>query len=349
MRVRAKCSCGWSSLSEISSVGLLTQCPVCGKCVSTEPEPLADAGSTVVRKTKPAETLPARSHHTPTAAGAKKGNAVGKAERPCLLSIAAMTAALLSVITVITANLYSFSSTRRLVGPASIILALVLASVGVAIGTVVLLKKMPGRRQALFGVVDGGVMVIGMLAVITFILQSGNTWWMWGGPVWGGPAAVVAPASPSTFAAASQPSVLGGQEITDALTAPLSMQLDADGADARLNLALNLYSGRREYPWKLAGCVKYFREYLARTGLAEPANAEHATMFRNARDELIDRVLLAYRRAGQLEQSGKWKEAKDAYGEMREFLSEGPVYENVIEHRRWCLRKEIESEAKGTR
>lgn len=354
MRVRAKCSCGWNSSSEISSVGLITHCPVCGKCVSMAPEPLAEADPEVVWRTKPGEMAPARSCGMDEA-GDKKATPAGKtaktAERPCVLAIAARFAGLISLITLILGNLITltlgnFQIVRRLIGPAFPISTIVLGTVGVIIGTIALLKKMPGRIHAKSGVAIGGMTVIGTMAVLAFVFPSGNPWMVLGGPAPPPPAAI-GPTSRGPSAAASQPSVLGGQEITDVLTAPLSFDRDAEKARTCLNLAIRLYTTRHEKPWKLASCVRYFREHLARAGLDAPANAEHAQMFRTARDELVDRVLLDYRRAGQLEQAGKWKEAKEAYGEIRGYLLDGPIYENARDHRRWCLRKEIESDKKG--
>ena len=335
-------------------MGLLTHCPVCGKCVSTDPEPLAEAGPGVVWRTKPGETAPARSCGMDEA-GAKKANPAGKtaktAERPCVLAIVARFAGTISLITLILGNLITltlgnFQIVRRLIGPAFPIAAMVMGTVGVIIGTIALLKKMPGRTHAMSGVTIGGITVIGTMAVLAFAVLSGNRWLMWGGPTPARTAAVWS-TSPGPSVASSQPPVLGGQEIADAITAPLSFDRDAEKAQTRLNLAIRLYTTRHEKPWMLASCVRCFREHLARAGLDAPANAEHAQMFRAARDELVDRVLFDYRRAGQLEQAGKWKEAKEAYGEIRGYLLDGPIYENARDRRRWCQRKEIKSDRKG--
>jgi hypothetical protein len=329
-------------------MGLLTHCPLCGKIVSPKEEADARPQAVYIR------TMTDLPSQRPGAVGVsvdpKKG-AGSKAdqpqEKPCLLAIASQVAGFLSLLMLNFHNLRVTS--RSWGGPVASVVAMAaamaLSTAGVVIGAIVLIKKMPGRSRATVGVFIGGLVAATMLGLLAYSVVSGDRWFIYGFSLPPRPAAVT-PGPPGGYAGITiqEPPVLDGEEIADLLNGPLNIKVDAEDAALYLRWALEKYPIRRQEPGNLSWCVNCFRKYLANSGTTKPSDPEHAKMFATACDELTDRVLADYRRAGQLEHDGKWKQAEDVYDEMLEYLTgpDDPLWQNVIKRRTWCNRKYYE-------
>ena len=244
------------------------------------------------------------------------------------------------------------------------LVGIVVGTVAVMLGVISQIKRRGGTGMAAAGVILGAVGALVSLAMMTIV-----TSYRWraftASPATPTPPATVGAGVPPTggsapahdSAARETPTVMSGQQVSDALIGPLELPADADQAEMELHTALKTYPlcgegepKSYEEAFMLYRCVQSFRRYLARSGLSVPVDAEHAEMFRTAGDELIDLVLADYRKAGQFEQDGDWAKAEKAYGKMLEYLpdSGGLVAENVRSRRDWCKyrRRKAENEAK---
>jgi hypothetical protein len=251
-------------------------------------------------------------------------------------------------------------------GPFALV-GVLLGTAGAMLGIISLAKKRGGRGMAVSGVVTGVIGAVMALGAITFFAYA-----MWGAGTFTasstttGPAYAVSTTFPASGPATMPgnlltggrvieerlpdvPIVMSGDQVADALTSPLDLPQDATSADIELRDALAVYPNRGRDPKLLSDCVRSFREYLAYAGLANPADAEHARMFRIACDELTDRVLTDYRQAGQFERDGKWLQAKQAYDEMMKYVPDpqGPLRENISLHSFWCACKDAQSRRKN--
>ena len=144
----------------------------------------------------------------------------------------------------------------------------------------------------------------------------------------------------------SVPSVMTAQQIRDAFAIPAEQTPTPEDGSLWLRRALDRYE-RRNLEWNaLRDCVLFFRRYLKCEGLARPTDAGNAEKFDTACDELTDRFLAAYRKAGQLEQDGEWKQAQKAYEDLSWYSLEArnPLARNIEAHRLWCQRKQHEKE-----
>lgn len=332
-------------------MGVLTQCPLCGKIISPKEE--ADASPQAVYRRKMTDLPSQRPGVVGVSVDPKKG-AVRKAdqpqEKPCPLAIASQVAGFLSLLMM---ELHGLPISRSWAGPVASVVALAavmaFSTAGVVIGAIVLIKKMPGRGRAAAGVFIGGLVAVATLGFLAYSVVSGNSWFIYGFSRPPGPAAVT-PGPPGSYAGITiqEPPVLGGEEIVDLVKGPLNIKVDAEDADFRLRWALELYPIRWQEPGNLSMCVRCFRMYLANSGTTRPSDPEHARMFGTACDELTDRVLADYYRAGQLEHEGKWKQARDVYEEMLDYLTgtDDPPWQNILERWSWCGRKYDEENAR---
>jgi len=238
------------------------------------------------------------------------------------------------------------------------VLGLLLGTAGAMMGVISQIKRLGGTGMAVAGVITG---IVGALLSLVMLTITG--FFMWGASAGAPPppspavsgvavsARGQAPGSGSDEASipGQAPTVMSGQQVAEALTGPLDLPKDPIQAEKELDAAITLYPLRGQGEPKfhdeadmLYRCVQSFRRHLARAGLAKPANPEHARMFRTACDELVDRVLAAYRQAGQFEQDGKWDLARKAYGEMMKHMpdSGNPLARNALSHAAWCKWKE---------
>jgi hypothetical protein len=240
------------------------------------------------------------------------------------------------------------------------LVGLLLGTAGVMLGVISQIKRRGGTGMAAAGVITG---VIG--ALISLAMMTITGFFMWGGSSavsrMPPPAAGVAAGAPPTAgsdteydpAAGLAPTVMTGEQVVDAIIGPLDLPPDPAQAKRDLATAIMLYPLRgageskfQEEAYMLSQCVLSFRRHLARAGLAAPADPEHAKLFRAACDELVDRVLEAYRRAGQFERDGKWDQAQKAYGDMMEHLPDAgtPLELNARSHVAWCQWKKTDPE-----
>jgi hypothetical protein len=370
MQVRMKCSCGREFAAEVFSASELEQCPDCGKdlpvdCVPAEAS--GAAGPQAQQAAPPAPQLqppplpwasrrvgPTDSPGEPAAPPAPmvppvfRGAVVVGPSPPVGLAVASMVCGIVSLV-----------GCPMCFGPFALV-GVLLGTAGAMLGIISQIKRRGGTGMAVAGVITG---IVGALLSLVMVTIMGFS--MWGGsaaappmpPPTAGVAAGVPPTAGSATdydpAAGQAPTVMSGEQVADALAGPLDLPKDPAQAERELDAALRLYPLRGQGEPKfhdeanmLYGCVQSFRRHLARAGLAKPADAEHAGMFRSACDELIDRVLEAYRQAGQFEQDGKWDQARKAYRDMMKHLpdAENPLARNALSHVAWCEWKKTAPE-----
>jgi len=376
MQTRMKCSCGWEFWAESASPGEAVPCPACGRMVTAEGADSDIAPTDPAAPTpEPRPTMP-QVHAQPMpwspdrgAAKPQTGSLFGQPvegaapppepavppvqappvyagpvqagpKKPQGLAVASMVCGILSLIGC-PVCFWPFG-----------VVGILLGTVAATMGIVSLLKKRGGRGMAIAGSITGGVGALISLASVSFF-----TWVFWsasthvpaasyGPTTWPTP---VMPGgiSPVPPVPSRVPTVLPGDTLIEAVTGPLNMPENAARAEGTLRDALADYRKRGRGTKFLARCVQSFREHLAYAGRTEPADAEHAKRYRAACDELVDCLLADYRQAGQLEQDGKWQEAKDAYDRiLSDYLldDDGPVAGNVREHSQWCQYKKAEAE-----
>lgn len=370
MQVRMKCSCGREFAAEVFSASELVQCPDCGKglpvdCVPAEasgaagpqaqqaappgpqlqPPPLPWASRRIGPTDSPGEpAAPPAPMVPPVYRGAV---AVGPSP-PVGLAVASMVCGIVSLV-----------GCPMCFGPFALV-GVLLGTAGAMLGIISQIKRRGGTGMAVAGVITG---IVGALLSLVMVTIMGFS--MWGAftaappmpPPTAGVAAGVPPTAGSATdydpAAGQAPTVMSGEQVADALTGPLDLPKDPAQAERELDTALRLYPLRgpgeprfHDEANMLYGCVQSFRRHLARAGLAKPGDAEHAGMFRSACDELIDRVLEAYRQAGQFEQDGKWDQARKAYRDMMKYLpdAENPLARNALSHVAWCEWKKTAPE-----
>ena len=142
--------------------------------------------------------------------------------------------------------------------------------------------------------------------------------------------------------AASPPAVLTGRNIADLLTGPLKRQPDAARAAAELTKALVAFANRRADDLYLYECVQNFRRHLAYAARSQLADGEHPPVLARAGDELVEKVLAKYRRAGEHEQDGRWDEAREAYRQVLPLAPEpdSELGKNVRKHMDYCRHRQ---------
>ena len=370
MQVRMKCSCGREFAAEVFSASELVQCPDCGKglpvdCVPAEasgaagpqaqqaappgpqlqPPPLPWASRRVGPTDSPGEPA---APPAPMVPPVYRGAVVVGPSPPVGLAVASMVCGIVSLV-----------GCPMCFGPFALV-GVLLGTAGAMLGIISQIKRRGGTGMAVAGVITG---IVGALLSLVMVTIMGFS--MWGAftaappmpPPTAGVAAGVPPTAGSATdydpAAGQAPTVMSGEQVADALTGPLDLPKDPAQAERELDTALRLYPLRgpgeprfHDEANMLYGCVQSFRRHLARAGLAKPGDAEHAGMFRSACDELIDRVLEAYRQAGQFEQDGKWDQARKAYRDMMKYLpdAENPLARNALSHVAWCEWKKTAPE-----
>ena len=217
-------------------------------------------------------------------------------------------------------------------------LSLLLGLAGLVLGAISLGRRSSGKGMAIAGLATGGVGTMLSLVFVALPLM-----------LMGGMAAVgrpPKPAGPPTVGTArssadSPPAVLSGKDLADLLTGPLKLRRDPARAAVELTKALAAYEKRRSDDLYLYECVQNFRRHLALAGRGELEDPEHRRRFARAGDELVEKLLARYRRAGEHEQDQRWTEAIDAY---RKVLSVAPeadseIAKNVREHMDYCRHR----------
>lgn len=337
MRRQLRCTCGWEFWADTDSPGQALPCPDCGKPVSGEqsdvaPSPAEPAAPPPVSPPAPIPAGPIYGASMQTGPARSQGLAVGSLVCGILSLIACPMCLPLAPV------------------------GLILATVATAMGLISILKKRGGYGMALAGTITGGAGLLLSLVTVAFFAWA----FLVAGPrsatVHQGPStmptAVAWPAAPSSSGAPKRaPVVLPGDVLIDAFSGPLDLPPDDAAAEANLDKALYFYRNKDRGTRYLAECVRSFRGHLARAGLAEPAAAEHRKMFHTACDELVDRLLVDYRQAGQLEGEGKWQEAREAYDRILVvylLAADSAVEKNIREHVEWCAYKRAEAEGSTT-
>ena len=216
-------------------------------------------------------------------------------------------------------------------------ISLIVGTVAVILGAVSLAKRRGGKGMAIAGVATGGVgVLVGLLFLAIPLLMLGGI------AATGRPTPMMLPTPADTMSTTKQPPrVLGGGEIATMLTGPLKRTANPARAKAELAKALAAYRRRSSDDLYLYECVQNFRLHLAYAGKAQPDDPEHRRMFERAGDELVDKVLTRYRRAGEFQKDGQWQKAIDAYRRVVALVPEPghPLRRNVRKHMDYCKRR----------
>jgi len=209
-------------------------------------------------------------------------------------------------------------------------LGLLCAPVGIGLGIAVLVRKLRGRGFGVAGIATGaaGLLVVQtMFGMYIFMMVSFFR------TVRGMTARAAVSAAPTTLAAAAD---LTDDDIAGALGEELVRVEDMVGPRRPLAEARAAYARRDAQAGSLYECVKCFRVYLAQRGLEKLEEPSDRQMLDAAQDELCEEVRRTYRQAEELETSGMWSQAAEAFGQVAEMV---PDEGNEI-HRSAAARQE---------
>ncbi|MFW6133431.1 MAG: FHA domain-containing protein [Planctomycetota bacterium] len=144
---------------------------------------------------------------------------------------------------------------------------------------------------------------------------------------------------------ADRPRVLTKVQIEDMLTAPRQRGRDLSRAEDRIESARRYYTDRYYRPSHLYRCVKAYREALAYSGRSSFASYKDSDKLRDAERELVRRVFKKYTQAWHLERQQRWRDAREAFGQVLRLVPErdldDPAYafvQNVKKHRAYVNR-----------
>lgn len=207
------------------------------------------------------------------------------------------------------------------------IVGIITAIPAIVLGSIVLLRKRPGRGFAITGLCTalGSLLTIQAGSVLYAILiytTITNTISMvsaTSGTMVSQPVTLSVPEESAT------PRLAAG-EVADALQLGFEIHEDANAASASLIEARRLYE-LRELPGNRFKCLREYSLHLARRGRADFADPSDRGRHNRVYKELFDLVLAKYERAGQLKDDGDWEGAGDVYLSI---ATEVPAPENAI-------------------
>jgi len=324
MQVQMKCSCGWVFMAEAGPAGGTVQCPDCGKTLAVPVDAGVFSSEAAQTDRRPLVAPPPTGQYMDASAVAP-GTYVATPKPPVGMAVASMVCGIVSLLTWC---------------PCCFMMPLgaILGTIALALGSISLAKKRGGHGMATTGVVTGAIGLLVSLGFLGVMFLGASRTGPAPGPPVPGPTALPTGSTDGDSDPNQAPPVMTGDEVAEALTGPLDMPPNAAKASVELRKALRSYPRRSQSPLQLYECVQQFRRHLAQTELSVPTDAEHANMFRTAGDELTDRVLTDYRKAGQFAQDGDWVQAEKAYGKMLAYLPDNsnPLAKNVRRQRQWC-------------
>jgi hypothetical protein len=306
MQMRITCNCGRVLEVDTSVAGASIACPACGRRLE-------------VPVIQPQQVAPA----PPPVVGPPPAPYVPAPQRGKGLGIAALVVGLVSVV------------------PCCSGFGAVLALVAIGLGIAAILRR-SSRGMGIAGVVLGCVSIL--LAALLYGGMFAMTRFLPGGRPFTPLGMMTTGKEPSKELA--PPPVLTAGEIAKLLTGRLEQPPDERLAAAELRQALERYRGRQAQPWYLYECVRHFRLHLACARLDKPADPKHAQTFQAASDELVEKVLEAYRQAGEYQQDGDWSKAREKYLELMRLIadSENAVWRNAEAQRDYCRQRKEEKD-----